>query len=165
MKLSAIAAMAANRVIGSAGELPWSIPEDMKFFKEKTAGHIILMGRKTFDSFKGRLLPRRLHVVITRQKDFKAPGTHVFQSVDEALEFCATQTAQWGDEVFVIGGGEIYKALLPSTEIIYLTEIHESFNGDARFPELPAAEFKEMSRIARAGIPPFDFVTYERIHR
>lgn len=165
MKLSAIAAMAANRVIGTEGDLPWSIPEDMKFFKEKTAGHIILMGRKTFDSFKGRLLPRRLHVVITRQENFHAPGAHVFHSVDEALTFCATQTAQWGDEVFVIGGGEIYKTLLPSTETVYLTEIHQSFSGDARFPELPIDEFKETSRVAREGAPPFDFVTYERSHR
>lgn len=166
MKISAIAAMAANRVIGSQGDLPWSIPEDMKFFKEKTAGHVILMGRKTFDSFKGRLLPRRLHVVITRQKDYQVPGVHVFASVEAALQFCKatceTQSAQWGNEIFVIGGGEIYKTLLPSTDCVYLTEIHQDFEGDARFPELPPGEFQETARRPHQGSVPFDFVTYER---
>ena len=166
MKISAIAAMAANRVIGTDGDLPWSIPEDMKFFKEKTMGHVILMGRKTYDSFKGRLLPRRLHVVITRQKDFHAPGAHVFSSVDDALNFCreacTTQNDKWGNEIFVIGGGEIYTALLPSTDCVYLTEIHQNFEGDARFPALPPGEFHETARQPHQGPVPFDFVTYER---
>ena len=162
MTLSAIAAMASNRVIGVEGDLPWSLPEDMKFFKEKTSGHIILMGRKTFDSFKGRLLPRRLHVVISRQPDYRPEGVHVFASVNQALEFCKTQTAQWGEEVFVIGGGEIYRSLLPSTDRVYLTEIHRSFSGDAKFPELPSNEFREVDRQPRQGDVPFDFVIYER---
>lgn len=163
MKLAAIVAMASNRVIGKNNDLPWRIPEDFKFFKDKTMGHIMLMGRKTFESLpNGRPLPGRLHVVITRQKDFHAEGAHVFQSLEEALRFCETQTATWGDEVFVIGGGEIFKELMPRLDLIYLTEIHQAFDGDAHFPEVNKNEFIETARSSRTTPLAFDFVTYER---
>jgi dihydrofolate reductase len=164
MILSAVAAMANNRVIGNEGGLPWSIPEDMKFFRDKTMNHIMLMGRKTFESFPG-LLPKRLHVVITRQKDFHPAGAHVFHDISQALEFCKAQTAQWGKEVFIVGGGQIYKELLPMTDRIYLTEIHKSIAGDAYFPELPPGEFQETERKQRFEPVAFDFVTYERIRK
>jgi len=164
MILSAIAAMAKNRVIGNAGGLPWSIPEDMKFFRDMTINHIMLMGRKTFESFPG-LLPKRLHVVITRQKDFQPAGVHVFNDITSALEFCKTQTAQWGEEVFIVGGGQIYKELLPMTDRIYLTEIQKDIEGDAHFPELLPGEFQETARKHRQEPVPFDFVTYERIRK
>lgn len=162
MTLSAIAAMAANRVIGNNGKLPWHIPEDFKFFKEKTRGHIILMGRKTFESLPGKL-PGRLHVIITRQKDYHPEGTHVFHSPAEALDFCRSQASAWGDEVFNLGGGEVFSLLLPCTDRIYLTEIHQDFEGDARFPEFDKTVFKEVERLGRTEPVPFDFVTYERI--
>lgn len=162
MILSAIAAMASNRVIGKNNDLPWSIPEDFKFFKTKTMGHICLMGRKTFESFQ-EPLPGRLHVIVTRQKDYHPEGTHVFQSIPEAVEFCKTQTAQWGDEVFIIGGGEIYREMLPITDRIYLTEIQVPFEGDAIFPAFGRDEFYEVERSHREKPVPFDFVTYERV--
>lgn len=161
MILSAIAAMAANRVIGRDGDLPWNIPEDMKFFKETTQGHILIMGRKTFESFGGPL-PNRLHVVITRQTDYHPKGAHVFQSIDEAVQFCESQTAKWGDEVFIAGGGEIYREMLPITDRIYLTEIHREYPGDTKFPEFDTSLFKEIGRRPRTEPLPFDFVIYER---
>lgn len=161
MKLSAIVAMASNRVIGKNGDLPWRIPEDFKFFKEKTTGHIMVMGRKTFDSLPG-LLPNRLHVVITRQKDFRPKGAHVFQDVKSALEFCETQTSKWGDEVFIIGGGEIFRQTLDITDRIYLTEIEKAYDGDSTFPEFDHSVFKEVERHPRFEPERFDFVTYDR---
>lgn len=162
MILSAIAAMASNRVIGKNGDLPWRIPEDFKFFKEKTMGHIMLMGRKTFDSL-GKPLPGRLHVVLTRQKDYAPEGAHVFHDIQSALDFCRSQTEKWGNEVFVIGGGDIFRELLPMIDRIYLTEIHKEFEGDAFFPEFDRNEFREISRTPRTEPLPFDFVTYERV--
>jgi len=161
MIVSAIAAMAANRVIGREGGLPWRLPKDMQFFKDKTKGHIMVMGRKTFESF-GKPLPERLHVVITRQRDYRAPGAHVFDSLEKAFEFCRTQTAQWGDEIFVVGGGEIYREALPWTQRIYLTEIQAEFPGDARFPEFDRGVFHEVKRRPGDDSIPYDFVTYER---
>ena len=161
MIVSAIAAMASNRVIGKEGGLPWHLPEDFKFFKDTTMGHIMLMGRKTFDSL-GKPLPGRLHVVITRQKNYQPAGAHVFSTIEEALKFCRTQTAQWGEEVFVIGGGEIYQSTLPVTDRIYLTEIYEEFPGDTRFPEFDKTVFHEVERKPGKGPVKYDFVIYER---
>ena len=164
MILSAIAAMARNHVIGKNGDLPWRIPEDFKFFKDKTTGHIMMMGRKTFESLGGAL-PKRLHVVITRQKDYEPEGAHVFATIGDALDFCQQQTdsGAWPEEVFVIGGGEIYQQMLDLTDRIYLTEIQEDFEGDAKFPEFSDEEFEEISRVHRTHPVPFDFVVYERI--
>lgn len=163
MILSAIAAMAANRVIGVNGDLPWRIPEDFKFFKDKTSGHIMIMGRKTFDSLGGPL-PKRLHVVITRQKDYEPEGAHVVSTIGEALDFCQQQTdsGAWPEEVFIIGGGEIYKQMLDSTDRIYLTEIQKDVEGDTRFPDFSTDDFEEVERSHREQPVPFDFVTYER---
>jgi dihydrofolate reductase len=165
MRISAIAAMASNRVIGRDGDLPWDLPEDMKFFREKTKGHIMVMGRKTFESFP-KLLPGRLHVIITRQEGFQPEGTHVFHDIKSALDFCKTTTQQhadkWGEEVFIVGGGEIYREALPYTDCIYLTEIHREMQGQTKFPEFDKAIFRETARNSRSGEIPFDFVTYER---
>ena len=163
MILSAIAAMAANRTIGVNGDLPWRIPEDFKFFKDKTSGHIMIMGRKTFESLGGAL-PKRLHVVITRQKDYEPEGAHVFATIAEAIEFSQQQTdsGAWPEEVFIIGGGEIYKQMLDSTDRIYLTEIQKDVDGDTKFPEFSDDDFEETERTHRSQPVPFDFVTYER---
>lgn len=165
MIISAIAAMASNRVIGRDGDLPWNIPEDMKFFREKTKGHIMVMGRKTFESFP-KLLPGRLHVIITRQEGYQPEDTHVFHSLAAALDFCKTTTQQhadkWGEEIFIVGGGEIYKEALPHTDRIYLTEIHKEVSGETRFPEFDKTVFRETERVPRKGDPDFDFVTYKR---
>jgi dihydrofolate reductase len=153
--------MSSNRVIGKDGGLPWKIPEDSRFFRDKTMGHIMLMGRTTFDSF-GRPLPGRLHVVVTRQMDYRPAGAQVFHSLESALLFCRSQTQEWGNEVFIVGGAEIYRELLPITERIYMTEIDQEFQGDAYFPEIDPDEFTETARSSRTEPLPYHFVTYDR---
>lgn len=142
--LSAIVAMARNRVIGTGNALPWHLSEDLKFFKRTTSGHPIVVGRKTFASF-GRPLPGRLNVVITRDpKAFAAEAKEdvVFvASLGDALALCAARREKWGDEVFIAGGGEIYRAALPLLSKIYLTTIDADYEGDVSFPELPAGAF------------------------
>lgn len=161
MIISHIAAMAKNRVIGIDGKLPWDLPEDMKFFREKTSGHIIVMGRKTYESFP-KPLKNRLHVVITRQQDYKAAeGVKVFPTIEKALEFCKTQTAQWGEEVFIIGGGEIYKQTLNQADLLYITEIGQEFEGDAKYPEFEK-DFIIAEKEDRFEPIPFSFCLYTK---
>src|SRR5690606_33224578 len=111
MIVSQIAAMAKNRVIGSDLKLPWHIPEDLKFFKDTTKGHIIIHGRKTFESLGFKPLPNRLNIVLTRSPETLPRNEYenvvVFTNLKEALEFARTKTNQWGEEVFIGGGGEI----------------------------------------------------------
>jgi len=165
MKLAHIVAMAENRTIGNESDLPWDIPEDMAFFKEKTKNRCIIMGRKTFESV-GHPLPNRLNVVITRQKDYKAPAgannVVIKSNLQEAIEFAKTQTAQYGDEVFIIGGGEIYKQSLDLVDIIYLTFIHEIFDGDTTYPELDPNKFELIESRDREEPIPFTFRIYIR---
>lgn len=135
MIISHIAAIAKNKVIGVEGDLPWDLPEDMKFFRQKTSGHIIVMGRKTFESFP-KPLKNRLHVVITRQENYEVPeGVKVFNHIDKALEFCEKEKGNWNNEVFIIGGGEIYKQTLEKADNLYLTLIDQEYQGDAKYPD------------------------------
>ena len=197
MKLiySHICAAAENNTIGLQGKLPWNIPEDLQFFKEKTLEKALIMGRKTFESL-GRPLPNRLNVVITRQKQvpLKADLTtyipiwtggisHVMggtadpltamkkslsvvfaPSIKSAMDFCSRVEIQqqYGEEIFIIGGGEIYKQTLPLIHRIYLTRIHRKYKGDAFYPEIPKNEFQEMDRKDREGDPSYSFITYEK---
>ncbi|RZA04168.1 MAG: dihydrofolate reductase [Proteobacteria bacterium] len=130
--LSMIVAMSDNRVIGIENRLPWNIPEDLKRFKKITSGHPIVMGRKTFESI-GRPLPNRTNIVVTRNKDYRAEGVAVCGSLGEALEWAAR--AAGSEEIFVIGGGELFKEALPKADRIYLTEVKWPYEGDAFFPE------------------------------
>lgn len=159
--ISQIAAMSQNRVIGTNGKLPWNIPEDMKFFKNKTKGHAIIMGRKTFESMP-QALPYRLNIIITRQKDYVAKGAKVFSEIDRAIAFCQEQTDQWGKEIFIIGGGEIYKQTLDKTDRIYLTVIHQDYRGDALFPEFDKSQFELVKREDCYSPQAFSFLTYQR---
>ncbi len=163
MILSQISAMAKNRVIGINNNLPWEIPEDMKFFRAKTKGHIMIMGRKTFESL-GTPLPGRFHIIITRQKNYhyEHPQVKVVGTVNEAVALAKTILPEWPEEVFIIGGGEIYKESLPVTNKIYLTIIEEEFDGDAYYPELPNCfQMVERKEVADSVIP-FAFTTWER---
>lgn len=161
MVVSHIAALAKNKVIGKEGGLPWDIPEDMKYFRDKTAGHIIVMGRKTFESFP-KPLKNRLHVVITRQKDYSVPeGVHVFADIPSALEFCKTKIDQWGEEVFIIGGGEIYKQSLDVADLLYLTLIDQEFPGDTQYPDFEK-DFILTDREDHYTTPNFSFNLYTR---
>ena len=150
MKLSLIVAMSENRVIGVNNSLPWSIPEDLKRFKAITAGHPIVMGRKTFESI-GRILPKRTNIVVTRDRSYRVEGGAVVYSLDEALDWA--KRSPGADEIFIIGGAEIFRQALPLAHRLYLTEVHWPFEGDTHFPEFPEAEFKEVSRETIAEQP------------
>jgi dihydrofolate reductase len=170
--LSAIAAMAKNRVIGKDNKLPWHLPEDLKFFKEKTKSRVLIMGRKTFDSLLvqmgGKPLPGRFHIVITRNESyrFEDPLVQIVPNMKIALELAHMLTDKYkekfGDEVFVIGGGEIYRESLDILNRIYLTVIEKDFEGDAKFPEFSESEFKLTHKADRTEPLPFSFRTYER---
>ena len=135
-----IAAMSSNRVIGAAGQLPWHEPEDLRFFKTTTAGHAVIMGRKTWDAL-GRPLPKRRNLIITRQSGFVANGAEVFATLDAAVAAARSSDA----EPMVIGGGEIYRQALPSATLIHLTEVRGEVVGDATFPELDPAAWNVIS--------------------
>ncbi len=167
MILSSIAAMARNRVIGVDNKLPWHIPEDFKFFKEKTKGHVLIMGRKTFESL-GKPLPNRFHIVITRQPEYKYedPNVEVVHNLQMAMELAHMLTtkfkAKFGDEVFIAGGGEIYKQAMDLVDRIYLTVIEKDFPGDAKFPDFNEDDFSLTRNELRTEPIPFSFRTYER---
>ena len=125
--IKAIVAMSENRAIGNAGNIPWHLPEDFKFFKATTMGHAILMGRKTFESI-GRPLPGRENIVLSRTMP-ETPGTAVIRDLDKLKE------PTDGRDLFVIGGAEIYRLLLPSVQEVFVTKVPRTVEGDAFFPE------------------------------
>ncbi|MCB0365179.1 MAG: dihydrofolate reductase [Bdellovibrionaceae bacterium] len=159
--LSHIVAAAENDVIGREGGLPWHIPEDLKFFKDKTLGHAIIMGRKTYESV-GRPLPKRLNVIVTRQKDYHPEGTAVFPSLAEAIAYCERESATWGEEIFIAGGGEIFEQSMDMVDKIYLTRIHQEIPGDTYYPQMPLDKFEEIERNERQEPVPFTFLTFKR---
>ena len=140
MRITLVAAVAKNGVIGRDGDLPWRLPDDLQAFKRLTLGKPVVMGRKTWESI-GRPLPERLNVVTTRSEGFAAPGASVVSSAEAALELLAVQA-----EVMVIGGGAIYRQFLGRADRIYLTEVDAEIDGDVTFPDLDAAEWVEVSR-------------------
>ena len=158
--LSLIAAMDRNRLIGRDNTLPWRLPEDLRHFKATTLGKPVIMGRKTWESI-GRPLPGRRNIVVSRNPDYPLQGAERAASLDAALTL-AEDTGT--DEIFVIGGGDLYRQALPRARRLYLTEIDASHEGDAWFPEIPPGEWREVAREehrAADGLP-FAFVRYER---
>ncbi len=158
-----VVAVADNDVIGRAGQLPWGrLPVDLRHFKALTLGHPVVMGRKTYDSI-GRALPQRPNLVVTRQAGWAAPGCEAVPSVLGALARAAELDAE---VVCVIGGGEIYREALPAADVVYLTEVHHSFAGDATFPALSPTEWREEARERHAADAEnpyaYSFVTLRR---
>lgn len=161
MTISMIAAASENDVIGKNNELIWHMPADFKYFKEKTKGHIIIMGRKTFESI-GVPLKFRTNVVITSMEDYRPDGVEVFQSLDKALDWSSKQN---DDEVFIIGGASVYKQSLDIANRIYLTRIHESFEGDTYFPKLNdnwKLVLKEENKKDEKNPYDYSFLVYEK---
>ncbi len=160
MRLSLIAAMSAHRVIGRDNSLPWKLPADWKHFKNLTMGHHLLMGRKTFESI-GRPLPGRTTVVITRQSGYSPTGVLVAHSIEQALQLAAQDS-----EVFVAGGAEIYRQMLPRVDRIYLTSIDKDFEGDTFFPDFDESDWQLISQENREpdekNAYPYTFLTYVR---
>lgn len=142
-RLAYVVAMDDNRLIGRNNDLPWRLPDDMRWFREKTMGKPCIMGRKTYDSLpaKFRPLPGRLNIIVTRNPDYEAPGAVVANSVDDAL-----QAAGEVEEIIIVGGADLFRRLLPVVDRLYLTRVHGAAEGDVFFPDYDAAQWREMYR-------------------
>ena len=180
MRVSMIVAMASNRAIGKGNRMPWHLPADLKHFKEITMGCPVIMGRKTFESILaalGKPLPGRKNIVITRNVAFSHPGIATATTPEAALDAALAASAaeeplpprvsdRPSSEVFVIGGAEIYRAMLPLAGRLVVTEIRQNFDGDAFFPEIEPHLWRESGRRPQtaSGTPAveFDFVDYWR---
>ena len=162
MIFSIIAAVSDNNVIGKNNDLVWHMPADMKYFKQTTTGHWVIMGRKTFESF-GKPLPNRTHIIITRDQNYIYPGVFVVHSIDEAFKKVQESS---DEEAFVLGGAEIYKQCINEVDRLYITEIKETFDGDTFFPKIDKNIWKEVSRQDFAPDEknkyPYAFVIYEK---
>lgn len=161
MKIALIAALAKNRVIGKDNDMPWHIPEDLRFFKRSTLGKPMIMGRKTFESLPG-LLPKRRHIVVSRQADLVLEGAETVSSLEAACALAAEDNAA---EIMVIGGAQLYELALPKASRLYLTYIHESFEGDTFFPEFNSDDWQEVSRedkVSEKSDIRFSWVVLER---
>jgi len=157
MRVSLIVAMDRNRIIGRAGALPWHLPDDLQWFKHHTMGHTLLMGRRTFETI-GHPLPGRRIIVVSRNPDFQAPGCIVATAIPAAIN-----AAKPAEQLFICGGGEIYRQTLDLAERIYLTELEIDVTGDTFFPEFGEDDFEIIS--AERHTEPFHyrFAIYQRI--
>ncbi|MGQ0442208.1 MAG: dihydrofolate reductase [Methylophilaceae bacterium] len=157
-QLSIIVAIAKNGVIGFNNSLPWHLPEDLKRFKALTTGHHIIMGRKTYESL-GCLLPNRITVIVTRNKNYTVEGALIAHSLKDAIQLCKND-----DEAFIIGGAELYQQALKSVHQLYITEVDLDVPGDTFFPQLNSHEWQETARsqhVSKSGLA-FSYVSYER---
>lgn len=156
--IAIVVAIANNNVIGKRNALPWYLPDDLKRFKKLTTGHTVLMGRKTYESIVKRLgkpLPNRKSAVVTRNKDYKVPeGVLLFETLDGAF------AALKDDEVYIIGGGEIYRQTFDRADTLYITHINADYDGDVFFPEIDLAVWQKVEDEPHDG---FSFATYRRI--
>ncbi len=159
-RISLIWAMSDNGVIGRANTLPWHMPADLSHFRRITTGHLIVMGRKNYESI-GKPLPQRTNIILTRDPSYRAPGCVVVHTLDEALE--QTQNA---DEIFVIGGADIYRQFLPKADRLYLTQIHAHIDGDTFFPDYNPSLWHEIGRenhrADQKNPYPYSFFTLEK---
>ena len=170
MKISLIAAVAENGVVGRDNRLPWQLPEDLQYFKRTTMGKPILMGRKTYDSI-GRPLPGRANIVVSRQPGLLREGAHVVADVSAGIALAAELQAESGsDELMIIGGAEIYALCLPLAQRLYLTEVAAVVAGDVCFPDWDRGQWRECFREHHSGSGEncfdcsfdYSFVIYER---
>ena len=159
MRISLIAAMASNRVIGDKGDIPWKIPGEQKMFKRITIGHSVIMGRKTYESL-GNPLPERTNIVVTHQTSYQAPDCIIVHDLESAFNSCPTGER----EAFICGGAQLYQLGLAMADRIYLTLIPKEISGDTYFPEIPETEFQIIKSESIDGIEPYYFYIYERIN-
>lgn len=152
MKISIIVAVSKNWVIGGNNQLLWHISDDLKRFKALTSGHTIIMGRKTFESI-GRPLPNRKNIIISRNPDLKIEGCIIVNSLTAALEISKNE-----EEVFIVGGGELYRQALPLAHKLYLTKVHKDFEGDTTFPKVNFDEWNLV--VEQKGNPTADGLGY-----
>ncbi len=164
LTLCAIAAMADNRVIGNDNDMPWNIPGELKRFKERTMGKPIIMGRRTHESL-GRALPGRMNIVISSAGAPLEEEEDIYwvTSLEEAIEIAAEEAEDKGvDEIFIIGGAQVYEQALPQVQRLYLTTIHHSYDGDKFFPKIDLSQWREVVREDVESDPPYSVLTLER---
>jgi dihydrofolate reductase len=157
-RLSLIVAVAQNGVIGRGDKLPWHIPEDFAWFKRNTEGYPIIMGRKTFESI-GKVLPGRINVIITRNRSYAAAGARIFHSLEEGL---AKLEQEGHDEIFIIGGSQIFDESMERVDRIYLTLVHQDYEGDVHMPPIPETRFRIIFEERHESDVPFTFYIYEK---
>lgn len=159
MTVTLVVAMGANGVIGVDGGLPWRLSEDLAHFKQLTMGHPMVMGRRTFESI-GRALPGRTTIVVTRDPDWSADGVEVAPTIEAAI----ARAHEIDDEVFVVGGAQVYAQVLDAglVDLMCVTRVAVSPEGDTRFPKIDWMKWREVGRIPHGGDPLFDIVTYQR---
>jgi dihydrofolate reductase len=165
MKIALIVAASQNNVIGLDNQLPWHLPEDLKYFKAVTMGKPILMGRKTYDSI-GRPLPGRANIVLTRDADWTAQGVEVVNDLDSAIAVSEKACKAAGvDELMIIGGEQIYRKFLPVANKLYLTKVEAEIEGDAFFPAIDSNQWQQVAEKTpeKAGNYAYRFVVLERI--
>ncbi len=162
MKISIIAAVADNNIIGKKNALPWYLPADLKHFKKITMGHAIIMGQKTHDSI-GKALPGRTNIILSFDENYKSEGCIVVASIEEALRIAS---ARGEEEVFIIGGASIYKQFIGIADRLYITRIHHKFEGDVYFPEIDPKKWRveSLEEHKKDEKNPFvyDFKVYEK---
>ena len=162
MIVTIVVAIAENHAIGKDNKLLWYLPNDLKHFKTITTGHTVIMGRKTYESV-GKPLPNRRNIIITRQ-NITIEGCEVVNSIEAALDLCCHE-----NEVFIVGGAEIYRQALPLTNRIYLTIVHQEFEADSFFPAIVAIDWKEVYREDHEpdnkNLIPYSFITFERVNK
>ena len=160
--INVIVAKASNNVIGAKNELIWHLPNDLKHFKSITSGHPIIMGRKTFESL-GRPLPNRTNIVITRDKNWQAENVEKEFSLEKAIE----SAKKINEDIYIIGGGNIYKQAMEFADVLYITEVHHEFEGDTYFPEIDEEIWEEVDRENfmkdEKHSYAYSYVTYKRI--
>jgi dihydrofolate reductase len=167
MKISMIAAMTHQRVIGKDQKMPWHLPADLAFFKKTTLGHPILMGRKTYDSI-GRPLPKRLNIIVTRNQDLQIAGCEVATTLHQAINIAKEKAAQ-SNEIFITGGSHLYNSFLPQADRLYLTLIDVDVKGDTYFPDYTKYQWHQIKRIDhpadKENIYPYSFIILDRVNK
>ncbi|MFT0212284.1 dihydrofolate reductase [Pseudomonas sp. F1_0610] len=166
LPLALIVATTENNVIGLNNKMPWHLPEDLKYFKRRTLGKPVIMGRKTWESL-GRPLPSRLNIVVSRQVDLTLEGAEVFADLKQACQRAQMWAQQQAvDEVMIIGGAQLYQQALPIVDRVYRTRIHMTCEGDAFFPELDEQQWHQLeaeSYPARESLPAYTFEVWQRV--
>ncbi len=165
--VSLVVATSENNVIGKDGKLPWVLKDDMRFFKELTNSHVIIMGRKTFESLP-KILPNRVHIIVSRDKNYEVDdeNCYVINILDEAIDFARTFLNK---QIFIIGGSSIYEQAIKRKAVnkIYLTRVKAHIEGDAFFPDISPKDWREVNRISfpknEKNEFPFDIIEYERV--
>lgn len=161
MKISLIVAVDLNNGIGKDNQLPWHLPADLKHFKNLTSGHPVLMGRKTFDSI-GKALPNRRNIVISRQSGVEFPGVEFCNSLEQAVMLCKNE-----DEIFIIGGSQIFEQALPLSDTLYLTRIDHNFEADTFFPEINPEQWIEIEKNHhhpdQKNLYSYSFIKYRKV--